>query len=117
MTYLFILRHSPYGSLLAREAIDMAMAAAAFDQKVQLLFMHDGIFQLKAEQNTEALHSKNLSKTLGALALYDIHDIFVDQASLQRSHLTLEDLCINASIINHQATRVLLKNADKVMSF
>ena len=50
---LLLIRHSPYGSSLARASIDVALAAAAFDQAVSLLFVGDGVLQLLPEQRTE----------------------------------------------------------------
>ena len=38
-TVLIVLRHSPYGSGLAKAALDTALATAAFDQAVDLLFI------------------------------------------------------------------------------
>lgn len=46
MNCLFILRQSPYHGSLAREALDMALAFAAFDENVQLLFLDDGVFSI-----------------------------------------------------------------------
>ena len=39
---LVIIRHSPYGSSLGRAALDTALAMAAFEQPVDILFMGDG---------------------------------------------------------------------------
>ena len=43
MSLLVIIRCPPYGSSLARASLEVALAAAAFDQKVSLLFLGDGL--------------------------------------------------------------------------
>ena len=48
-------RKPPYGNSLAREAIDIALATAAFDQALTLLFSEDGVFQLLDQQNSQAI--------------------------------------------------------------
>ncbi len=47
---LFISRHAPYGSSLARDALDAVLASSAYDQQLSLLFMDDGVFQLLKNQ-------------------------------------------------------------------
>lgn len=116
MRYLFQLRHSPYHSPLAREALDMALAFAAFDQHIQLLFSGDGVYQLVKGQNTQNAGVKNISKTLDALAMYDINDVYVCHDALSRRGLTLADLSLPAKALDAAAISQLLHQADKVVS-
>lgn len=116
MTYLFLLSRSPYGSTLAREALDMALAAAAFEQNVQLAFIGDGVFQLLAEQQADIKQRKNIAKTLPVLGLYDIDDIYVDQDALQTRGLITEDILPQAKPLNMQQLQQLISQADTVMS-
>ena len=67
-----VVRHSPYGSSLARASLDVALAAAAFEQPVKLLFMGDGVLQLLPEQDSRAIGQKNIGRLLSSLPLYDI---------------------------------------------
>ncbi len=116
MTYLFLLRQSPYGSTLAREALDMALATAAFDQKVQLVFLNDGVYQLTNQQQAELKQRKNISKTLSALALYDVNDVYVDKDSLEERGLKPEQLFSDAMPVDHEKINQLIQQADAVMS-
>ena len=116
MTYLFLMRQSPYGGTLARESLDMALATAAFDQNVQLIFMGDGVYQLIKEQQSEIKHRKNMSKTLSALSLYDINEIYADENSVNIRGLKPNELFSDTKFISSETIKKLLQQADKVMS-
>lgn len=113
---LFILRQSPYNGTLAREALDMALAFAAFDEPVQLLFYGDGVFQLLAGQQTNGLGIKNISKTLDALPVYDITAVFASHDCLMQRGLTTEQLSLPVSLLDNSAIQALICDADKIMS-
>ena len=116
MTYLFLLRQSPYGSTLAREALDMALATAAFDQTVQLVFLNDGVYQLISNQQGELKQRKNISKTLSALDLYEINEVYADESSIKDRGLKTSQLADGIQYINSQQISDLIEQADAVMS-
>ena len=115
MRYLFLVRQSPYGSSLAREALDMALATAAFDQKVQLVFINDGVYQLLQNQQAESLGRKNIGKTLDVLPLYEISDIYADRASVAKRYLSEDALFNGAKVVDQTFINELVQQADKVM--
>lgn len=117
MQHLFILRHSPYQNQLAREALDMALAFAAFDQSVSLVFCGDAVFQLLKQQSTEQHGVKNIEKTLAALPIYDIEQVFVCEASLAQRGLTLAKLSVTAKAIDSANLQALIHRSDKVFNF
>lgn len=116
MRYLFLLRQSPYSSSLAREALDMALATAAFDQHVQVAFINDGVFQLVNGQQADLEQRRNISKTLDALPLYDITDIFAEAESVQERGIQDNEIFKYAQIIDRLAIRNLIAQADKVIT-
>ncbi|MDF1761956.1 MAG: DsrE family protein [Oleibacter sp.] len=59
------------------EAIEFALAMAAFDQEVCLFFCQDGVWWLATEQATRRDGGKNPEKLINALAMYGITDIGV----------------------------------------
>ncbi|NND66731.1 MAG: sulfurtransferase TusC, partial [Halioglobus sp.] len=75
---LLIIRHSPYGSGLARAGVDFALACGAFEQNITLLFTGPGVLQLKDQQSGSALGLKDIGKQLASLPLYDIASVCVD---------------------------------------
>ncbi len=52
---LVAVRHAPYGGSLAKTAIDTALAAAAFEQDVSVLFLGAGVLNLVPGQDGHAL--------------------------------------------------------------
>ncbi|HSC76116.1 MAG TPA: sulfurtransferase complex subunit TusC [Pseudomonadales bacterium] len=113
---LFILQHAPYGSSATRETLDAALAAAAFEQQVKLLFTDDGVWQLLADQQPDTISSKDTSKMLQALEYYDISDVFVDEISLQERGISATQLSIACSPVGGNALKQLIKTADCVIA-
>ncbi len=113
---LFILQRAPHGTSTARETLDAALACAAFEQNVQLLFTGDGVWQLLAEQKPSGIGSKDISKMLGALAYYDIHAVFADRYSLDARQLSAETLAIPVTPLEASTLRELVRDADCVIN-
>lgn len=111
---LLISRKAPYGNSYARETLDIALAASAFDVKVSLLFMGDGVFQLIKNQNTQASNSKNVEAVLSSFPLYEINDLLVEEASLKERHLSSEDLAAPVKLCDDVAA--LFAAFDRVLT-
>jgi tRNA 2-thiouridine synthesizing protein C len=115
-TLLFILQRAPYGNSATREALDAALAAAAFEQNVQILFTGDGVWNLLPEQDASSINSKDTSKMLQALDYYDISDVFVDEISLQERGISAAQFAIDAKTIGGDTLKQLIKTADCVIA-
>lgn len=115
--YLIVCRRPPYGESYAREALDTALAAAAFDQPVALLFLGDGAAQLLSAHDSSAIGEKSFEKQLGALPMYDIDTIYVDTLALQKRGLRAEDLSLPVQTVGEAEISALLKDHDVVLSF
>lgn len=92
--YLFVMRTPPHSGILVQEKLDIVLTTAAFDQKVGLLFLDDGVFQLKSEQNPDRASMKDTSSIFRALEIYDIHDFYTEVESLQDRGLKPGDLIL-----------------------
>ncbi len=114
---LVVSRHSPYGSGLARAALDTALAAAAFDHTPSLLFAGDGVLQLLPAQDSSAIGQRNQARVLDSLPLYDIERLFVDEAALASYQLAPSDLTVNVQVLNDSEIRQLLLNHRRILSF
>lgn len=115
---LFISRHAPYGSSLAKDALDAMLAASAYDQALSVLFMDDGVFQLLKNQNTYDIAQKNFAAILPALPLYEINSIYVHYESLIKRHITINELVLDGvQIIDSKAVSSLLAQQDQLLSF
>ena len=116
-TVLFVNRKAPFGSSYARESLDAALACAAFDQKVSILFMDDGVFQLQKEQNGSTIGLKGVEASLPALTIYDINNIYVEGYSLQARHIAPENLLIESKVLDNNAIKALFEQHDLILSF
>ena len=115
---LFIHRHAPYGSSLAKDGLDAILAASAYDQNISVLFMDDGVFQLLKQQSATEIHQKNFSAMLPALSLYEINSIYVHAESLPRRQITKDELILDGvQLIDSSAISSLLTQQDQLLSF
>ncbi|ODS24713.1 sulfurtransferase TusC [Candidatus Endobugula sertula] len=114
---LFLFRHAPYGSALAKEGIDAVLAASAYDQDLSVLFMDDGVFQLLKHQKPDDIEEKNIINILSAFTLYDIQSLFVCQESLAERGLRNTDIAIGINIVAHNTVSQLLSQQDHILSF
>lgn len=110
-------RRSPYGSSLSREAIDLGLAAAVFDQRVSLLFSGDAVWQLVGEQDGAAIDAKNQASLLQSLPLYDIETLYVAANDLNSRNLTLDDLTVAAQPVSDTDIPQLIQQANLVFNF
>jgi tRNA 2-thiouridine synthesizing protein C len=73
---LYVFTQSAYSNATGQEGLDAVLVGAAFEQTVSLLFLYDGIYQLKADQDMQASGIKQYTKTFQALADYDVENIY-----------------------------------------
>lgn len=116
-SFLIVCRRAPYGESFAREALDVAMAAAAFDQAVAMLFLGDGVLQLIAAQHSEVIGQKAHDKQLSALPLYDVDTLYVDAEALQARQLQPSDLVLPVQLLDAAAIAALFATRAVVMGF
>ena len=114
---LLLIRHSPYGSSLARASLDVALPAAAFDQPLSLLFTGDGVLQLLPGQDSEALGVRNPGRLLASLPLYDIEQVYVEAEAAQRYQLDLAAAPLAATALDRGAIAELIQAHDHLLGF
>lgn len=112
----FISRAAPYGRNNSQLCLDMALACAVFEQKVNYVFFDDGVYQLVAAQNGAAIDSKTLVNALETLDLYGIENVYVDEDSLSRRKLVAQDLLANIEPVKRQTITSLIKESDCVFN-
>ncbi|MEM7260240.1 MAG: sulfurtransferase complex subunit TusC, partial [Pseudomonadota bacterium] len=101
----------------ALESLETVLIGAAFDQDVSMLFIDDGVYQLKKEQNPDNIEFKNFSKAYRALEMYDVEKLFVEAESLQERGLSEDDLLVDVEIISRASVPELIDQQDVVLSF
>jgi tRNA 2-thiouridine synthesizing protein C len=129
--FLYVNRRAPYGSVYALESLEVVLIGAAFEQDVSLLFVDDGVYQLKNGQDTGAVEMKNFSPTYNALGDYDVNKIYVCRESLEERNLATDDLMAltyededddyaeksSIRVIGRDEVADLMEEQDVVLSF
>ena len=114
---LFILRSAPYGSSLAREGLEAALATASLGQTVSVLFMDDGVLQLVSDQQPANLGQKNNGAMAAALPVYDVEQRYVDGHSLSTRNLAKENIDKGFEILDSNAVQQLMASHNHILSF
>lgn len=115
--FLYVNRKAPYGTIYALESLEVVLIAAAFDQDVSLLFIDDGVYQLKKGQDTSEIGMKNFSPTYRALEGYDVEKLYVDKQSLEQRGLSESDLVVDVEVLDRSQIGALMDGQDVVLSF
>lgn len=112
---MVVIRHSPYSSSMARTALDIVLAAGAFEQPVTVLLYGDGVLQLLPHQQSDRLGTKNHAKQLAALPLYGIEKIYADTQSLTQYGVDVALAPLPVESISGEAVQGLLSEHDHVL--
>ncbi len=113
---LLISRHAPWAGVSAAEALDIALAAGAFDLPLSVLFMDDGVLQLLAQQQPHSLEQKDLSANLQALPMFGIEQLYVAQQCLAQRGLGDSPLALAADRLDDQQIQQLIRQYDYVVT-
>ena len=115
--FLYINRRPPHGSIYAHEALEVVLIGAAFDQDVSLAFIDDGVYQLKKNQDTSDINTKNFSKTYGALEMYDVEKLYVEIESLEQRGLSEDDLMVDVKILTSDEMKKIITDSEVILNF
>ncbi len=115
--FMFVNRKAPHGTIYALEALEVVLITAAFDQDVSLVFLDDGVYQLKKTQQTKGIETKNFSPTYRALDGYDVEKLYVEKESLDARGLSEDDLLVDVIVLGSAEMGALMAEQDVVLSF
>ena len=115
--FLCVNRRAPHGTIYALESLEVVLAAAAFEQRVTVLFLDDGVFQLLKGQETGSLGVKNFSPTFRALESYEVERIVVERQSLELRGLSENDLIIPVEVLAEEQVSNLFETHDVLLNF
>ena len=115
--FMFVNRKAPHGTIYALESLEVVLISAAFDQDVSLVFMDDGVYQLKKGQQTKGIETKNFSPAYRALEGYDVEKLYVEKESLAARGLTEDDLLVDVAVLSRAEMGALMDEQDVVLSF
>ena len=115
--FMFVNRTAPYGTVYALESLEVVLITAAFDQDVSVVFIDDGVWQLKKGQQTKGIEIKNFSPTYRALEGYDVEKLYVERASMEARGLSADDLIVDVTVLGAAELGSLMEEQDVVLSF
>ncbi|MFZ5722891.1 MAG: sulfurtransferase complex subunit TusC [Pseudomonadota bacterium] len=114
---LLVFRSTPSGSLRAREGIDAALLFSAFVPQLSVLFSGDGVWQLLAGQQPDAIDAAPVASVIAAFPEYDITAIHADAAALAARGIEPARLIAGVRPVDDNAIRELLARHDHVLTF
>lgn len=117
MKVLYIIAQSPYVTVAGLEALDATMIGASFDADVSVLFLHDGVYQLRSKQQGQVGRFKQVTKTFVALPDFDVENVCVHQASLFARGLNEDNLLMPVKVVNDAQIAAMIAEQDRVFTF
>ncbi len=108
----FLIRKGPYGTSEIKEAMDVILTALTLDMHVTVVFIDDGVWQLKSGQNSAAVQEKNYTSTFKALSEFGDVKIYGESESLIERDLVIDDLILPVHELNRNAIAQLLSEQD-----
>jgi tRNA 2-thiouridine synthesizing protein C len=114
--YLFILNYAPHHGHHAQATLDILLTTAAFEQPVSLLLLDEAVFQLKKHQQVDLQVYNDTGAIFNALPIYDIHNIYIENESLQTHGLTVSDLLLTVKVYFRKDIANLMQQYDVVFT-
>ena len=125
--FMFVNRKAPYGTIYALESLEVVLITAAFDQDVSLVFLDDGVYQLKKGQQTKGIENKNFSPTYGIIEMEKedadedddidmVWRIIVEKESLDARGLTEDDFKVSVEVLSAAEIADIVDASDCVIS-
>lgn len=114
----FVFTSAPHGSSSGREGLDALLATSAFTDEIGVFFIGDGVFQLLAGQQPDAILTRDYIATFKVLPLYDIEQCWLCAASLRERGLGEEAaFVLPAQQLEPEALREQLDEYTVVLTF
>ncbi|MCH7486102.1 MAG: DsrE family protein [Proteobacteria bacterium] len=125
--FMFVNRRAPYGTIYALEILEMVLVSAAFEQHAAIVFMDDGVYQIKKGHDTTTLGMKNFSPTYGVIEMEKedadedpdldmVWRIIVEKESMEARGLAPDDFVIGVEVMGAEELSELMNAQDVVIS-
>jgi tRNA 2-thiouridine synthesizing protein C len=109
-----VITTAPHGSDAASQALDAALACAAFDQTVTVIFQDDGIWQLLPQPIDSPLGDKSLLAQFKLMELYGVTAVHICADSLQRAGIRTEQLALPVQAMTRGEIANILASQSQV---
>jgi len=126
-TFTFMNRKAPYGTIYALEVLETVLITAAFEQHANIVFVDDGVYQIKKGQDTGAINMKNFSPTFGIVEMEKedadededmdmVWRIIVEKESMEARGLTKDDFKLDVEVLTSAELADVLDASDCIIS-
>lgn len=112
---MHVMRHAPHGTIYSYEGLEMILIMAAYEQDLSVVFIGDGVYAIKKNQDTAGIGIKGFAKTFMALDGYDVEKLYVDRVSLEERGLSEEDLLVDVEVLDSSEIGALMKGQDVII--
>ena len=114
----FVFSTAPHGGASGREGLDALLATSALTEDIGVFFLGDGVFQLLAGQQPQAILARDYIATFKVLPLYDIENIYLCADSLAARGLKeTTPFVLDATILASGTLRDQLSHYCSVLTF
>ncbi len=125
--FMYVNSRAPYGTIYALEVLEAVLISAAFEQHACIVFIDDGVYQIKKGQDTGAVNMKNFSKTYGIIAMEKedadededmdmVWRIIVEKESMEARGLGADDFVIDVEVIASDELAAIMAEQEVVIS-
>lgn len=114
---LYVFEQGPFSTSSGLETLEAVLSGANFEQDLSLLFIHNGVFQLKKNQETKDSLIKPYTKTFLALEDFGISKIYVHDLSMLARGLQGGDLMLSAQFLSSEQVANLIAGQHRVFTF
>ena len=103
---LYLIRRR--GGVAANETIDLALVSGVFEQATSVLFLDDGVDQLRGLAERQS--------ALKALPTYDVRALYAAEHSLAERQISVDDIDLPVIAADRAAVRTLIADHDVVIT-
>lgn len=114
---LYVFSGAPYSEASGQDGLDALLMGAAFDQSVSALFLHDGLFLLKTDQNVARSGLKQFTRAFRALDDFGVENAYVCERSMRARGLSSDDFCIEIAVLSYPEITQLINAQNRVFTF
>lgn len=126
-TFMFLNRKAPYGTIYALEVLEAVLISAAFEQNANIVFVDDGVYQIKKGQDTKGVNMKNFSPTYRIIEeekndadededMDMVWRIIVEKDSMEARGLTPDDFIVEVEVLSTEELSQLMDEQDVVIT-
>lgn len=124
---MITVRKAPHGTIYVHEAVEIMFIMASFDMDLSVVFLDDGVYALKQGQDTKELGIKGFSASLGALADWDVKNVYVEEKALKDRNIDSSSLIsigeddetdeiLHPKVLSTAELKQMMHSQDSIMS-